>query len=449
MNAHSKFASASTETRKKRRKATIGVSYVQQTLPFKFDGNENELNNKESAASGEVEEDPEEEEETNTKKKKKKKTTSNNKMHDELQRHLRAHRRRASKNLTDKEVMANSELILVGIHHGRKGRSFLYHAKKECVYVVGSAPEGGKTYEMKCIIAKFIADTPGFEFLKTPCKMQASDGVLVWSTKGLNHGSGHYTWNQRFKEAVLSLLSKQEIEELTQCTLIEYVDAVNNIEEGGYKNVSRPAYFDKLVPEHTSQDKAIVMLTNLRFLVPDVVNKLLRDKRAKAAEMTSEIPGVTFRRCGSKVYWQAHFTPVPGGKSVRVKKAHLGPNKSPSNKEHLTEFMIGQHAKRFNKEKVVFVELYKNEENNQLAARVHTCVEAKKGEPVPDGKFSVLTLMKALRPHHKELGAAVDKFHGVPAAASGMKKHFAPKRKRVDDGSSNSAQDAQKKAKTA
>jgi hypothetical protein len=284
--------------------------------------------------------------------------------------------------------------------------------------------------------------------------MNLSDGKLVWSTKGLNYGNKMYLWNQRFKEAVLtSLLREQDIEELKQCTLFEYVDAVNNIEEGTHKNVSRPAYFKDLVPEHTSQDKAIVMLTNLRFLVPQAVNVLLQDKRANGAKMTSEIPGVRFmvdKRCASKVYWQALFTPVSGGKAVRVKKAHLGPNKSPSNKEHLTEFMLDHYAKRFNK-KVVFVELYKNEENNQLAARVHTCVEAKRGEPVPHGKFSVLTLMKALRPHWKELGAAVDKFHGVPAAASGMKKHFAPKRKRVDDGSSSSssASCAQKKAKTA
>ncbi len=448
MNAHSKFAHASsTETRKKRRKATIGVSYVQQTLQFKFDGDENELNNKESAASGEkVEEEPDEEDETTTKKKKKKKKTRKNYHLSNLQNQLRAHRRRASKNLTDKEVMANSELILVAIHHGRKGKSFLYYANKEGVYVVGSAPGGGKTYEMKCIIAKFITDTPGFEFLKTPCKMKASNGQLEWPMNG--RGSGSYLWNRRFQEAVLMhLLRAQDIQELNECKLIEYVDAVNNIEKGTCKNVSRPAYFKDLVPEHTSQDKAIVMLTNLRFLVPQAVNALLQDKQANGDEMTSEIPGVFFDK--RRKSWFAKFRPVSGGKQVDVKKAHLGPNKSPSNKEHLTEFMIGQHAKRFNKEKVVFVELYKNEENNQLAARVHTCVEAKKGEPVPDGKFSVLTLMKALRPHHKELGAAVDKFHGVPAAASGMKKHFAPKRKRVDDGSSNSAQDAQKKAKTA
>jgi hypothetical protein len=416
---------------------------VQQTLPFKFDGDENELNNKESAASGEKE--PEEDETTTKKKKKKKKkkTPAKKPGFKKLQRQLRAHRRRASKNLTDKEVMANSELILVGIHHGRKGEPFLYYANKEGVYVVGSAPEGGETYEMKCIIAKFIADTPGFEFLKTPCKMEPSNGVLVWPRKGV------YTWNQRFKEAVLHLLGEHEIEELKQCTLFEYVAAVNNIEEGTHKNVSRPAYFKDLVPEHTSQDKAIVMLTNLRFLVPQAVNLLLQDKQANGAEMTSEIPGVSFKvdkRPGCKSRWCANFTPVPGGKSVLVTNAHLGPNKSVSNKEHLTEFMLDHHAKRFNKEKVVFVELYKNEENNQLAARVHTCVEAKRGEPVPRGKFSVLTLLKALRPHHKELGAAVDKFHGVSAAASGTKKHFAPKRKRFDDGS---AQDAQKKAKTA
>jgi len=84
-----------------------------------------------------------------------------------------------------------------------------------------------------------------------------------------------------------------------------------------------------------------------------------------------------------------------------------------------------------------------------LAASVHTCAKAVKGVDQHDR----LALFKAMRPegaakaHWKELRDAIDVWHGVRDAPKIGKEKCLQKKRKSDDGSSTSAQDAAKKAK--